>query len=239
VVVAGNLKYDLSPAARNPLAAWLEGELERSGRGPLLVAGSVMAGEEPAVLEALARVAEKWPEALLLLAPRRPERFEDVIEIIEQAGWRVIRRSALSLDGACAGILRGRPEEHRTVLLLDTLGELAAVYGLADGVFVGGSLVPCGGHNPLEPAAFGKAPVFGPSMENFRDIASEFLRQGAAVEVRSGAELGAAWIKLLEDAGRRAEMGRAAREMVESHRGATAATLERLGALLDAPPAAR
>jgi 3-deoxy-D-manno-octulosonic-acid transferase len=152
----------------------------------------------------------------------------------------VIRRSALSLnDGASAGILRRKPGERRGVLLLDSLGELAALYRLADGVFVGGSLVPAGGHNPLEPAAFGKAPVFGPSMENFRDIASEFLRAGAAVEARSGAELGAAWIAMLGNDQRRAEMGREARALVERHRGATAATLEQLAGLLKAPQAVR
>ena len=239
VLAPGNLKYDLSPVGGNELVTWLESELERSGRGPLLIAGSVVAGEERAVLEALALVAEKWPETLLLLAPRRPERFEEASGMIEQAGWRVIRRSALSLDGACAGVLKEAPGRRRGVLLLDTLGELAAVYQLADGVFVGGSLVPAGGHNPLEPAAFGKAPVFGPSMENFRDIAAEFLRAGAAIEARSGAELGAAWITLLGNDGRRAEMGRVARALVERHRGATAATVERLAGLLEAPQAVR
>jgi 3-deoxy-D-manno-octulosonic-acid transferase len=239
VAVAGNLKYDLNPVLGNPFAGWLEAELKRSGRGPLLIAGSVMAGEERAVLEALGCVAEKWPDALLLLAPRRPEQFESASVAIEQAGWRVIRRSALSLEGAPTGVLNGTRGERRSVLLLDTLGELAAVYGLADAVFVGGSLVPAGGHNPLEPAVFGKAPVFGPSMENFREIAEEFLRRGAALEVRSGAELSAAWVGLLENAQRRSEMGRTAREMVESHRGATAAALERLGSLFGAPPAAR
>jgi 3-deoxy-D-manno-octulosonic-acid transferase len=239
VVAAGNLKYDLNPTGGNELVQWLELEIERSGRGPLLVAGSVVAGEEQAVLEALALVAEKWPETLLLLAPRRPERFDEASGMIEQAGWRVIRRSALSLDGASAGILKEAPGGRRGVLLLDTLGELAAVYRLADGVFVGGSLVPAGGHNPLEPAACGKAPVFGPSMDNFRDIAADLLRAGAAVQARSGAELGAAWIAMLENDARRAEMGRAARALVERQRGATAAAMEHLAGLLETPQAVR
>ena len=239
VVAAGNLKYDLNPTGGNELVQWLELEIERSGRGPLLVAGSVVAGEEQAVLEALALVAEKWPETLLLLAPRRPERFDEASGMIEQAGWRVIRRSALSLDGASAGILKEAPGGRRGVLLLDTLGELAAVYRLADGVFVGGSLVPAGGHNPLEPAACGKAPVFGPSMENFRVIAADLLRAGAAVEARSGAELGAAWIAMLENDARRAEMGSAARALVERRRGATAAAMEHLAGLLETRQAVR
>jgi 3-deoxy-D-manno-octulosonic-acid transferase len=240
VAVTGNLKYDLNPSGGTALVSWLESELKRSGRGPLLVAGSVMAGEEQAVLEAAALVSEKWRGALLVLAPRRPERFEDAGKAIEQAGWPVIRRSALSFNGSAPASVLGHDKGKRgNVLLLDTLGELAAVYRLADCVFVGGSLVPSGGHNPLEPAAFGKAPVFGPSMENFRDIAAEFLRAGAAVEARSGAELGAAWVAMLENDQRRAEMGQRARALVERHRGATAATLDRLSALLNAPRAVR
>ena len=125
------------------------------------------------------------------------------------------------------------------MLLLDSLGELAALYRLADVTFVGGSLMPSGGHNPLEPAAFGIAPMFGPSMENFRDIAAEFLRAGAAVQVGSGATLGAACIAVLENDQRRVEMGDAARAVVEKHRGATAATIEQLAEFLKMPQAVR
>jgi 3-deoxy-D-manno-octulosonic-acid transferase len=239
VIAAGNLKYDLSPASGNAFADWLETELARAGRGPLLVAGSVAAGEEAAVLEAFAMVAEKWPRALLLLAPRKPERFEEAVDMIEKSGWRAIRRSTLSPGGDPARAFRDEPGQRRGVLLLDTLGELAATYRLADAVFIGGSLVPHGGHNPLEAAAFGKAPVLGPSMENFRDIAREFLRAGAALEARTGAELGAVWIALLSDDERRVQAGRAARELVERHRGATAAALEHLSGLIETPQAVR
>jgi 3-deoxy-D-manno-octulosonic-acid transferase len=240
VLATGNLKYDLQPANENALVRWLRAEMERSGRGPLLVAGSVIAGEEPSVLEALALVAARWPDALLVLAPRRPERFAEAAALVEHAGWSVILRSTLSLgDGeGSAGVLR-QESGRRTVLLLDSLGELAALYRLADAAFVGGSLVPSGGHNPLEPAAFGVVPVFGPSMENFREIAGEFLRAGAAVQVRSGAELGPTWVGLLEDDERRADMGKRALELVERHRGATAATLEQLAAFLKSPQAVR
>jgi 3-deoxy-D-manno-octulosonic-acid transferase len=241
VLVTGNLKYDLQPPDENALVRWLRAGIERSGRGPLLVAGSVIAGEEQAVLEALALVAARWPNTLLVLAPRRPERFAEAAAEIEQRGWSVVRRSTLSLggDGASAGVLRQESGGRRTVLLLDSLGELSALYRLADAVFVGGSLVPSGGHNPLEPAAFGVAPVFGPSMENFRDIAGEFLSAGAAVQVESGAELGAEWVALLEDDERRADIGKRALELVERHRGATAATLEHLAGFLKTPQAVR
>jgi 3-deoxy-D-manno-octulosonic-acid transferase len=240
VIATGNLKYDLQAADETPLVRWLRSEMERSGRGPLLIAGSVLAGEEPAVLEALAPVAARWPEALLLLAPRKPERFAEAAALIEQAGCPVVRRSVLSLnDGASAGVLRATPGRRGNVLLLDSLGELASLYRLADAVFVGGSLVRAGGHNPLEPAAFAKAPVFGPSMENFRDVAAEFVRAGAAVQVNSGAELGGAWVALLENDQRRNEMGEQARALVQRHRGATAATLEQLAGFLGMPQAVR
>jgi 3-deoxy-D-manno-octulosonic-acid transferase len=238
VMVAGNLKYDLARAEENQLAIWLREEMARSGRGPLLVAGSVVAGEESAVLEALAAVERKWPGALLVLAPRKPDRFDAAAAIIEQSGRAAVRRSGLSLDGASAGVLACRVGAARPVLLLDTIGELAAVYGLADAVFIGGSLEPAGGHNPLEPAVTGRAPVFGPSMDNFRDVAKEFVRANAAMVVHSGAELGTAWIELLSDAGRRSRMGHAAQELVERHRGATAATIDRLAAVLAEPQAA-
>jgi len=238
VVVAGNLKYDLARAEENDLGIWLQAEMARSGRGPLLVAGSVVAGEENAVLEALDAVERKWPGALLVLAPRKPDRFDAAAALVEQSGRVALRRSGLSLDGASAGVLACASGAPRRVLLLDTIGELAAVYGLADAVFIGGSIEPAGGHNPLEAAVAGRAPVFGPSMDNFRDVAREFVRANAAIVVRSGAELGAAWIALLDDAERRSRMGQAAQELVERHRGATAATLDRLAAVLAEPQAA-
>jgi 3-deoxy-D-manno-octulosonic-acid transferase len=110
---------------------------------------------------------------------------------------------------------------------------------LADVVFIGGSLEPRGGHNPLEPAVDGRAPIFGPWMDNFRDVANEFVRADAAIVVESGVQLGAAWFALLDDFDRRARMGRAAQELVERHRGATAVTLDRIAAVLAEPEAAR
>jgi 3-deoxy-D-manno-octulosonic-acid transferase len=241
VSVIGNLKYDMTPPAAGPLVRWLEAEVARSRRWPVLVAGSVTAGEEPAVLEALAAVGKKWPDALLVLAPRKPERFSGAAELVEQAGWRVIRRSELALNGvapsapsAKGGELASTPG-RRSVLLLDTIGELSGVYQIADAVFIGGSLEPAGGHNPLEPAAFGKTPVFGFSMDNFREIAGTLVGAGGAVQVRSGEELGAAWMALLADAERSSQMGRVAQELVERNRGATAASLERIAMFL--PPA--
>jgi 3-deoxy-D-manno-octulosonic-acid transferase len=226
VEVMGNLKYDLSVPAAGPLAGWLGAERERQDRRPVLVAGSVLAGEEEPVLAAFAEVRGRWPRALLVLAPRKPERFDAAARLAAGAGWRVVRRSAQKLDA---------PLPAADVFLLDTLGELAGLYRWANAVFVGGSLVPAGGHNVLEPAWFSCPPVFGPSMENFGEIAGRLLEAGAAVQVAGGTELARAWLGLLENEGERERMGRAARELVEQNAGATGRALDRIAAILDRP----
>lgn len=190
----------------------------------MLVAGSVAAGEEEAVLAAYDIVQRRWRRALLILAPRKPERFEAAASIAAGGGWNVVRRSSIDLGGPL--------DENTEVIVLDTIGELAGLYLLADAVFVGGSLVPAGGHNILEPAWFAKPPVFGPSMENFRDMAAQFLKVRAAVQVTSGQQLGKVWVQLIEDTGLRERMGRAARELSERNRGATERSLERIAAVL-------
>jgi 3-deoxy-D-manno-octulosonic-acid transferase len=225
VEVTGNLKYDLSPPADSPLVCWLEAELRRLKRGPVIVAGSVTADEEPYVLIAFGTLQGHFKDAFLVLAPRKPERFDAAAAHIEESQRRFVRRSTLSLPEPL--------DENASVLLLDSIGELAALYRLADGVFVGGSLVPAGGHNILEPAAFGKAPIFGPHMENFREMAARFLEHGAAIQVQSPEDLGVAWIELWQDSGRRLRTGAAARALVESNRGATEKSLARTAALFD------
>jgi 3-deoxy-D-manno-octulosonic-acid transferase len=124
--------------------------------------------------------------------------------------------------------------EPGNVFLLDSLGELAGIYRLADVVFVGGSLVPSGGHNILEPAAFSKVPVYGHSMENFREMAATFLEAGAAIEVSNSEDLASAWRGLLRDPQRAARMGASARELVERNRGATQRVLDHIAPLIDA-----
>jgi 3-deoxy-D-manno-octulosonic-acid transferase len=123
--------------------------------------------------------------------------------------------------------------EDVTVLLLDSIGELASLYGLADGAFVGGSLVSSGGHNILEPAAFGKIPVFGPSMENFSEIASRFVSAGAAIQVESPEDVGVAWIELFRDPERMKKMSEAARRLVADSRGATNRAVAEIAQRLD------
>jgi 3-deoxy-D-manno-octulosonic-acid transferase len=224
VKLAGNLKYDFALPAELPLATWLAGELRRLKRGPVIVAGSVTADEEPYVLLAFGTLQGHFKDAFLVLAPRKPERFDAAGAHIEESQRRFVRRSMLSLDAPLG--------ENVSVLLLDTIGELAALYRLADAVFVGGSLVPAGGHNILEPAAFGKVPIFGPHMENFREMAARFLEHGAAMQVHSPEDLGVAWIELWQDPARRERLGAAARALVESSRGATDRCLAEIEALL-------
>ena len=224
VHVSGNLKYDLELPAATPLSNWLEAETRRRGRSPIIVAGSVVAAEEPLALIAFGTLQGEYPKALLVLAPRKPECFEAAAEFIAESHRKFIRRSKLSIGGpatSAGGSENGTISEDVTVLLVDSIGELASLYRVADGVFVGGSLVPSGGHNILEPAAFGKIPVFGPSMENFAEIASRFVTAGAAVQVESPEDVGVAWIEFFRNPERMKRMGDMARSLVEGSRGAT------------------
>src|SRR6266404_4259757 len=201
VSVSGNLKYDMELPAATPLSSWLEAEARRQGRSPIVVAGSVVATEEPLALIAFGVVQGEHPNALLVLAPRKPERFEAAAEFIHESRRKFIRRSQLALGGHVSGAAgtNGTISRDITVILLDSIGELASLYRLADGAFVGGSLVPSGGHNILEPAAFGKIPVFGPSMENFSEIAARFVTADAAIQVERPGDAGVAWIELLRN----------------------------------------
>ena len=192
------------------------------------MAGSTLKGEEEAVIRAFNRLrASGAAGALLILAPRHPERCADVDRLCRQEGLTTVRRSDLPIDA----------EPRADVVVVDTIGELAQLYQLATAAFVGGSLVPAGGHNILEPAVFGKSIVFGPHMENFVEIAAHFVADGAAVQVASGAELEEALLSLVGDPVRRARLGAAAHALVEANRGAKERTLAAITELL--PPAAR
>jgi len=187
-----------------------------------------MPGEEPLVLEAWDLIRARYPKALLILAPRHPARFEEVSRDLTQAQRGFVRRTALQADEQ----VLSRQLASTAILLLDTIGELAGVFELADLVFVGGSLVPTGGHNLLEPAYWSKVIAFGPHMENFRDIAKLFLDAGAAIQVRNPEELAhATW--LLENKEVREQLGASARQVLEQNSGATARTLDGLWKYLD------
>jgi 3-deoxy-D-manno-octulosonic-acid transferase len=224
IKVSGNLKYDMILPDATPLSAWLAEECKRRQRWPVIVAGSVVATEEPLALLAFGVVQGDFRNALLVLAPRKPERFVPAAEFIEESHRKFVRRSELPIAGPGitpkpAANSNGIPDDA-TVLLLDSIGELASLYSLADGAFVGGSLVEAGGHNILEPAAFGKVPIFGPSMENFAEIAARFVQAGAAIQVESPEDAGVEWIHLLKDPEKMKRMGDAAKQLVASSRGA-------------------
>ena len=238
VRVSGNLKYDLELPAPTPLSNWLASEIKRSGRSPIIVAGSVVATEEPHALIAFGTLQGEYPNALLVLAPRKPECFDSAAEFIDESHRKFIRRSKLAIPAPGQSRSGQAPDnlpisDDVTVLLLDSIGELASLYGLADGAFVGGSLVSSGGHNILEPAAFGTIPVFGPSMENFSEIASRFVAAGAAVQVESPEDVGVAWIELFRDPARMKKMGEAAEQLVAGSRGAADRAVAEIAKHLD------
>jgi 3-deoxy-D-manno-octulosonic-acid transferase len=228
VTVTGNLKFDaLSMTdSRSPLVR--DGVLRAfrvaTGR-TVVMAASTHAGEEMPVLEAFGHIRRRDPTALLVVAPRHPERSGEVTALAVGHGLEVVRRSELPVDG----------EPRAAVVVLDTVGELATLFQIATVVFLGGSLVPAGGHNVLEPAAWGKPVVFGPHMENFAEIAELFLANRAACQIRSADALEPALSALVRDPVRRAALGAAARALVDANRGATDRSLTVLAALL--PPA--
>lgn len=231
VVVTGSLKFDsLDVSGTSPQARARDRVLRYfrlSASRPVIVAGSTMKGEEAAVLKAFRRVRAAAPSTLLVLAPRNPERFGEAEAFCRSEGWRVSRRSDLAID----------TEPRVDIVLLDTIGELATVYQLGTVVFVGGSLVATGGHNILEPAVFGKPIVFGPHMENFREIASAFVANGAGVQVAGAHEFEEAVVSLMGDSVRRARLGAAARALVEANRGAKEKSMAVLADLLPRPTA--
>ena len=224
IEIMGNLKYDHEPPALGEFGKWLAQQIREQGRWPVLVAGSVVAGEEEAVLAAYDIVQRQWRRALLILAPRKPERFNFAANAVAEAGWKGVQRSNLNLQAPL--------DENADVIVHDSIGELAGLYTLAGAVFIGGSLVTSGGHNILEPAWFGKPPVYGPSMENFREMAAKFSSAGAGIQVTSGEKLGKVWVDLIRNPARQDEMGRKARTLVEANRGATSRSLDRIVTIL-------
>jgi 3-deoxy-D-manno-octulosonic-acid transferase len=231
VVVTGSLKFESleSPGA---VAGRGAGRVLRffrmSPARPVLIAASTMKGEETAVLGAFATIRRAHPTAMLIVAPRRPERFGEAEALARAEGLRVVRRTELAVDA----------EPRADVVILDTIGELAHLFQVATVVFVGGSLIDHGGHNILEPAVHGKPIVFGPHMQNFAEIAGTFLAHQAAVEVRDAAELTDTLLRLVGDSVERARLGAAARALVEANRGAKPRTLDAIAELLP-PPAGR
>jgi len=217
VEVCGNLKFDAAPPVETAAVTEL-GERLRASGGPILVAGSTVEDEEDYVLQAFRMVQGEYPEATLVLAPRHRERFEEVARLLVERRFRYVRRSAPDAAGQELG---------GAVLLLDTLGELAAIYRYADIAFVGGSLVARGGHNILEPAFFARAILTGPHTENFRDILACFENRRAVVRCTTK-NLGITFLLLLREDAAREALGERAQQVLAEERGATARSVARV-----------
>jgi 3-deoxy-D-manno-octulosonic-acid transferase len=245
VHVTGNLKFDLSLPEPPPIVEMLCRSFAQNHVGPILVCGSTVEGEEPLLLAAFKSVLAAHPRSVMLLAPRHPERFEKVALLVQEMRIPLRRRSALTIEHQATDDENGAERTNGDpltggVLLVDTIGELSSLYALADIAFVGGSLVPSGGHNILEPALHGVPIVVGEHTENFRDIVGLF-QAGHAVRVVTPPEFSPTVLKLLADPSERAALGRRAAETLRSQMGATAHTLDALEKLLaaDSAPAAQ
>jgi 3-deoxy-D-manno-octulosonic-acid transferase len=220
VHVTGNLKFDVPAPAAPPIVASLRASFQQTNSGPVIVCGSTVEGEESLLLQALVNVLASHPRAVMILAPRHPERFGEVAELLGKLGIRFWRRSLWSGDPIVGG-----------VLLIDTIGELAALYALADVAFVGGSLVPRGGHNIIEPALHGVPIIVGNHTENFRDIVGLFQSRDA-IRVVGPAELPLAFMELISNPIERVALGRRAAETLRAQMGATQRTMQALENLL-------
>ncbi len=229
VEVTHNLKFDMQPSSPTPGE---EADLRREFRlpedYPVWVAGSTHAGEEEQVVAAYKRLLEKGRQLVLVLVPRHPERCRLVGDMVAQARLSFHFRSALS------GLEEGRRLAPGEVLIGDSLGEMLKFYGAADLVFVGGSLVPVGGHNVLEAALVKKAVIFGPHMHNFKEISGLLLAAGGGLQVAAGEGLADAVQRLLDDEELRTRMAENGHLLLQAHAGATARTLRMIRTLVGA-----
>ena len=213
VMVTGNLKFDQKiPPAQSPPIAIVGGR-------SVITAGSTHRGEEAILLEVFTRLRKKYPDLVLIIAPRHPERFNEVCGLITNAGYECQRRTRLK--GAV-----------KDIVLLDTIGELRAFYGICDIAFVGGSLVKVGGHNLLEPAAMKKPIIFSRYMFNFKEISEAIIRVSGGVMVKDKEELYQELDALLSNKPQAAEMGLRAYEVIAANSGATARTLDAISGLI-------
>lgn len=231
VCVCGNLKYDIqgSPECAPTLTYFFAGD-----RRPLIIAASTVGGEDEIVIASFLEVRRNKGNPRLLIAPRHPERFDEVAKLLRESNLSFVRRSQLESQEAAAA-----PDlvDAADVMLLDSIGELGGVFRYAAVVFVGGSLVPRGGHNILEPASESRPIVVGPHMENFREIAAEFLERSAMIQTKNApdgavSELASAWARVLDDREFAEKLGRNAYEAFRSQAGAAECVSRHIARLL-------
>ena len=228
--VSGNMKFDAGPApANDSLSAEFRQRFGLTDDAPLILAASTHAPEEAIILKALKQVVSRsGRQPRLMIAPRHPERFSEVADLIKESGLSWTRRTAPLAPS----------DKDSDVILLDSIGELRSAYALATIVFVGGSIAQTGGHNILEPAAIGNVVVTGPHTHNFRQVVEEFVDAEAVIQLARMSdsatitELGNLFSELLADPRRRKELGERARNLVTQNRGATVRTIDRLSSLL-------
>ncbi len=215
--VSGNLKYDIKAAGASSLVGPLREYLPEGA--VVVVCGSTLDGEEKMLLEAWPAVLAVEPQAVMVLAPRHPERFAAVAGLVIGSGFVMQRASEF----------RERPVaiEAGGIFLLDTIGDLASVYSLGTVAFVGGSLISAGGHNPLEPAQFGVPVVMGPSYENFREIVDAMLLHDS-IRIVTTTGLSEALVAMLRSRNEARTMGERGRTLFEAQAGATARTVQAL-----------
>lgn len=228
--VTGSVKWDTAEVADR-----IDGDLELAGamgidvNAPLWVCGSTGPGEEAMILDAYSEIKEKVADLQLALIPRKPERFDEVAALIGKRGFGCVRRSDCKADGPSSVPHPGRAGHLQPVVFLgDTMGELRKFYSLADIVFVGRSMVPMGGSDPMEVAALGKPIITGSDMANFRDATTQLLDAGSLVQVDSPATLAQQVVTIVSDAARRQKMGQSAKETVQKNRGATDASVRKV-----------
>ena len=229
--VSGNLKFDSASVAIDQNLTRQFRERFKFNGGPSIVAASTHQPEEEVILAAFQRTRQSHPNARLMIAPRHPERFQEVAGLLANSGLTWSRRSQPE----------SARDENSDVVLLDTIGELSAVYSLADLVFVGGSIAPHGGHNVLEPAAQGVCTITGPYTQNFAWVTNAMLKEEALVQLPESAdfpgELSSIINQLLSDDQRRREIGARAKLVCRRNQGATEKTIEIISQLLATPPA--
>jgi 3-deoxy-D-manno-octulosonic-acid transferase len=219
----GNLKFDQTfPSFTQGTMTEMANTLGFHGKEKILIAGSTHSGEEEILVSFYKELKEMDPHLVLILAPRHLDRLDEVERILKKESLSWLRKTSLSLGPGRSD--RDRPE----VILLDTIGELTSIYNLATLVFVGGSLVPVGGHNPLEPLFFKKCVLFGPYMFNFLDISSRLIEAGGAVQVSGKEDLFPQLKRLLDDDGARKEVGEKGYQFLQRHQGATQRLFEEI-----------
>ncbi len=219
VHVVGNLKYDVRAVAQSTMAERLRARMPEGAR--VLVCGSTLDGEEAMLLAAWAGIVAQEPGAVMVLAPRHPERFGRVVEMVRAAGFKVWRASEPGTARLGSG----------DVVVLDTIGDLAAVYSIGAVAFVGGSLVTAGGHNPLEPARFGVPVVIGSDFNNFREVV-ERMRAMDGIRVVASEQMPEALLRLLSDPAEAQALGGRGQRVFASEAGATERTVQELMDLL-------